>query len=445
MERGPAVRWLLFASGEALFLAIALLPDAKRGLTAYLLLFLAGALLSIFAARSLSASGLPFLLLCAGVFRVTLLFRAPDLSDDVYRYVWDGRVAAAGISPYAFAPDDPRVEGMFPELRARVAHRDLRSVYPPVAQAVFRTAAAAPGDGVLAMKTLVVAGDVAVVALLFASGGGGAGFGAALYAFHPLAVTESAGQGHVDSLGVALLLAALIFVSRRRPLTAGAAFAASVLTKYVPLAAALPLARRGGWRLVAAAMAVTATIWGLAARGGVPPTGALGAYATRWEFNSVLYPAASNAIDAARLPQRAKASYIRWKDEQRPQRPWMQRVFPYFYTAFFARVALALVLAIVLAGIAVKIGEMEAAVFASLGAFLLFSPTLHPWYLLWVLPFAAKRREPAFFYLSSAVPLSYGFLTPIPGWTALAIRLVEYVPFVLLLGWTLWPARRSGR
>ena len=430
--------------GETLFLAIALLPDAKRGLTAYLLLFLAGALLSIFAARSLSASRLGFLLLCAGVFRLTLLFRAPDLSDDVYRYVWDGRVAAAGVSPYAFAPDDPRVAGIFPELRARVAHRDLRTVYPPVAQAAFRAAAAAPGGGVLAMKALVAAADLSIGALLFTSGGTGAGFGAALYAFHPLAVTESAGQGHVDSLGVALLLAALIFVSRRRPLSAGAAFAASVLTKYVPLAAALPLARRGGWRLVAAAVFVAATIWGLAGRGGVRPTGALGAYATRWEFNSVLYPAAATAMDAARLPERAKASYIRWK-EGREQRPWMQWVFPYFYAGFFARVALALVLAIVLVGIAARVGETEAAVFASLGAFLLFSPTLHPWYLLWVLPFAAKRREPAFFYLSSAVPLSYALLDPITGWAPIAIRLFEYVPFALLLGWTLWPARRSAR
>ena len=70
-------------AGEALFLAIALLPDARRGLTAYLLLFLAGALLSIFAARSLSASGLGFLLLCAAAFRLTLLLDKPDLSDDV--------------------------------------------------------------------------------------------------------------------------------------------------------------------------------------------------------------------------------------------------------------------------------------------------------------------------------------------------------------------------
>jgi hypothetical protein len=409
-------------------------------LTAYLLLFLAGALLSIFAARSLSASGLGFLLLCAGAFRLTLLFHAPDLSDDVYRYVWDGKVAATGRSPYAFAPDDPQVAGLFPELRARVAHRELRTVYPPLAQAVFRVTASAPSSGVVAMKTVVGAADLAIVALLFAGGGAGARFGAALYAFHPLGVTESAGQGHLDSLGVALLLAALIYLGRRRPVAAGVAFAASVLGKYVSLAAVLPFARRGGWRFAAAALVACATVWGLATRDGGHPIGALGDYATRWEFNSLLYPVVSGAIESWHLPEKAKAAYIRWK-EGREQRPWMQRVFPWFYSAFFARVTLALVLTIVLAGIAARVPDPETAVFASLGAFLLVSPTLHPWYLLWVLPFAAKRREPAFFYLSCAAPLSYGLLYPLPGFTPIRIRLLEYVPFALLLAMTLWKMR----
>ncbi len=410
-------------------------------MTAYLLLFLAGALLSIFAARSLSASGVGFLLLCATAFRVTLLFRAPDLSDDVYRYAWDGKVASTGRSPYSFAPDDPRVADLFPELRARVSHRELRTVYPPMAQAVFRVAASAPGAGVLPMKVIFGAADVAIVALLFAGGGAGAGFGAALYAFHPLAVTESAGQGHLDSMGVALLLAALIYLQRRRDVPAGLAYAGAVLAKYVPLVALLPLARRGGWKFLAAALVTAATLWGLATRDRDSPVGSLSHYATRWEFNSLLYPALSGAIESAHLPERAKGAYMRWK-EGREQRPWMQSVFPWFYSAFFARAALAIFLALLLAGIAARVRETEAAVFASLGAFLLLSPTLHPWYLLWVLPFAAKRREPAFFYLSCAAPLSYGLLYPLPGMTPAAIRLLEYLPFALLLGGTLWRSRR---
>jgi hypothetical protein len=115
----------------------------------------------------------------------------------------------------------------------------------------------------------------------------------------------------------------------------------------------------------------------------------------------------------------------------------MQNVFPYFYTAFFARALLGILLAAALLVIAAIVKELELAVFASLAALLLASPTLHPWYLLWVLPFAAKRREPAFFYLSTAAPLAYGLLYPLAGWTPVAISFVEYAPFALLLGRTL--------
>jgi hypothetical protein len=258
-------------------------------------------------------------------------------------------------------------------------------------------------------------------------------------------VTETAGQGHLDSLGVALLLTSILYLGRRRHIAAGFAFAAAVLTKYVPIAAALPLVKRGKFRFAVVALAAGATIWGLALRGGPSPAAGLGPYATRWEFNSVLYPAVSGAIDSAHLPEKAKAAYIRWKDRQELQRPWMQSVFPYFYTAFFARVALALLLAIVLAGIAARGGDPDGAVFASLGAFLIFSPTLHPWYLLWVLPFAAKRREPAFFYLSSAVPLSYGLLYPSGAMTPTGIRVLQYAPFAVLLARTLWKGRPTSR
>src|SRR4029450_10410746 len=83
----------------------------------------------------------------------------------------------------------------------------------------------------------------------------------------------------------------------------------------------------------------------------------------------------------------------------------------------------------------------EVAVFASIAALLLASPTLHPWYLLWVLPFAAKRREPAFLYLATAAPLGDALPHPTPGWSPPVTRAVEYAPFAALLGWTWW---RSG-
>lgn len=296
----------------------------------------------------------------------------------MWRYLWDGRVSRAGISPWAYAPDDPAVAKIAPLVHDRVAHREIRTLYPPAAQAVFWAAA---GDSPLPLKAVFGAADLGIVALLAGSALPGGLFAAALYAFHPLAITESAGQGHVDSLGVALLVAAVLYASRGRALRAGAALAISILVKYVSGAAALPFLRGGGVgvgvgvhkgvRTAAVAAGVTALVWVATAQGGVSPAGGFDQYATRWEFNSVLYPAMFAAVEAGQIPQRAKDDFIRWKAAHHDP-PWTAKVFPYFYSAFIARLLLAAILATVLVAIAVRVEDLWAAVLFSVGALLLF-------------------------------------------------------------------------
>lgn len=431
---------LLLTAGEAVAVGFLFVPDARSRIGLYLTLFMAGSALSLLAAKSLSASGPGFVLACGAIFRLTLLFRPADLSDDIFRYLWDGRVGRAGISPYAHAPDDPALAALDPALRERLAHRDIRGVYPPVAQASFRLLSTEANS--MPLKAFFAAADLSVVALLASSGLPGAAFGAALYAFHPLPITETAGQGHLDSLGVALLLCAVTFALRKRRLLSGAALALSILTKYVPLAALAPFARRGGWRLVAATFATAAALWVAASRGGVSPTGGIGQYATRWDFNSPAYMSAVALMDWSHAPERAKTVFLDLK-EKLDHPAWTQRVFPFFYSAFFARILLGLLLLAALAVIAARVENLEAAVFASLAALLLFSPTLHPWYLLWVLPFAASRREPAFLFLSFAAPLSYLLLYPVPGVSPAIVLAAEFLPFAGLLIWTLLRPRRT--
>ncbi|MEP6768180.1 MAG: glycosyltransferase 87 family protein [Acidobacteriota bacterium] len=435
-----SARWALFCAAEAVAVGFLFVPDARVHLLAYLSLFVAGSVLAFLAARSLSGSRPSFLLLCAAVFRLTLLFRPPDLSDDLWRYLWDGGVARAGISPWAHAPADPAVSGLDPALNARVAHREIRTVYPPAAQAVFRAFGFARAPFVL--KGFFAAADLAVVALLAGANLPGGAWAAALYAFHPLPVTETAGQGHLDSLGVALLAASVAHALRGRRAAAGLGLALSALSKYVSAAAALPLARQGRWRTVLAAAAAIALIWGAAAGRGTSPAGGLDQYATRWEFNSVTYPVVYAAMEGARVPQRAKDAFLAWKARHHDP-PWTARVFPYFYSAFFARAFLAIILGFLLLAIAWRVTDLWASVLASVGALLLVSPTLHPWYLLWVLPFAAARKEPAFLWLATAAPLAYAIFYPTPGISAAAVYAIEYVPFAALL---LWPLlRRRSR
>ncbi len=419
-------------------LGFLVLPDTRVHLAPYLLLFLAGAAVSVLAARILSASRLTFLLFCGALLRITLIARTPDLSDDVFRYLWDARVSVAGISPYALPPSDPALAGIAPELARRVAHPEIPTVYPPVAQAAFRVFGA--GGHLLAWKAFSAAADLAVVALLWSGGAGGA-FASALYAFHPLAITESAGEGHLDSLGVALLLACMVHIARGRHAQAGVGFAMSVLTKYISIAAAVPLLRRGRGRFLAAGALCAAALWLAASRPGASPWGGLGQYARRWDFNSPAYAAAVRLMDVSGLPRIAKDSFLDLKAGW-GHPPWTLSVFPYFYSAFFARVLLASLLGAALLVIALRVCDMEVGVFASLAALLLLSPTLHPWYLLWVLPFAAKRREPAFLFLSFCVPLSYALLYPLPGVSRGLVYAGEFLPFAALLGWQL--LRRGG-
>ena len=416
-------------------MGIVALGDARSRLPGYWLLVSAAGVLSLLAPRILSARRPAFLVFSAALLRATLLFRNPDLSDDIRRYLWDARVAAAGVSPWAHAPADPALARIAPELLAVLPHRDVRTVYPPAAEAVFRVASAG-GTRPTALRAALSAADVAVVWLLAR---GGAAPAAALYALHPLPVVETAGEGHVDALGSALLLSALAFLAARRPVAAGFAFALSALTKYVPLAAVLPVAPRGGRRLALAAGALAAAIWLVASRGGASPAGGLTDYATRWEFNSILYPAAVKAVHAADAPERAKRAFEQWK-ARKGHPPWARNVYPFFYDGFFARLLLAGVLAASLVVIARRTRETRAGVFASLGALTLCAPTLHPWYLLWTLPFAAERREPAFLYLSFAAPLAYGLMYPVRGVSPALLLGFEYVPFGLLLARTL--ARR---
>ena len=69
----------------------------------------------------------------------------PSLSDDAYRYVWDGKVQLAGQNPYRFAPADRRLDGVRYADRGRINHPRLRTVYPPLAELGFAAVAAVHG------------------------------------------------------------------------------------------------------------------------------------------------------------------------------------------------------------------------------------------------------------------------------------------------------------
>ena len=430
MQHGVAFGILL----ETIYLSLASAPDFRANLLPFFALSLSAAAAALFFARNASPRRA---LVWGALFRATLLFRAPDLSEDLYRYAWDGRVAASGVSPYAYAPDAEELAPLRNDDWAKSAHRDAISVYPPAAQALFR-AAAGTGRPRLALKVAFAAADLAVVWLLPRFPGGA--FASALYAAFPLAVFESAGMGHLDSAGIALLLAALLLLRRSRRFASGVAFALSGMVKYFGGFALLPFVRRGRVPFLAAAALAGGLLWSAAQRAGPSPAAGLSSFATRWSGNSVVYPAVESAVESLRLAPRAKAAYARWKST-RPERPWMERPWPWFYPELFARILIAAALGAGLLAIAARVADPVRAAGASIGLFLLLSPVLHPWYVLWALPFAALRRQGAFLYLAAAVPFGYALLHPVPPFSPGLVLALEYAPFAFLL---LFARERSG-
>ena len=188
----------------------------------------------------------------ASLMRLALLFVEPYLSTDIYRYVWDGRVQAAGINPYRYMPIAPEVShlrdaAIFPNInRADYAV----TIYPPAAQAIF-LAVTRLGESVVAMKLGLLAFEVATIALLLAllHRLGSPPTRIVAYAWHPLPIWEIAGNGHVDIAMCALLMAGLLLFLHGRTLLAGVAVTLGALVKPTALLALPVFWRPWNWRL----------------------------------------------------------------------------------------------------------------------------------------------------------------------------------------------------
>jgi len=185
------------------------------GDNAFIALTLPAGLLAIAATRigeHLPPRALWLILGLALVLRVFALWFEPLLSTDIYRYIWDGKVQAAGINPYRYVPADPmlsamRDEAIFPHInRADYAV----TIYPPVAEFFF-----------LLITRFGTSTTVMRLALL---GCEAAGVGIIIlvlmqlrlpvtrvvaYAWHPLPIWEIANSGHVDALMMFLMLLGL--------------------------------------------------------------------------------------------------------------------------------------------------------------------------------------------------------------------------------------------
>lgn len=375
----------------------------------------------------------PALLVAFAVaFRATLLFVPASLSDDIHRYVWDGRVQASGVNPYVYAPDAESLEPLRDEDWTRINHRTIPTVYPPLAEAVF-SAVARAGLGEIGDKAVFVLFDLAAsgaLALLLRRLGRPMSF-AALYAWNPLVVVEVSGSGHADPLGlVFLVLAALFIVEERRVLGIGS-YAVSILARLLPLAF-VPIFIR---RFKAHHLLLGAAILML---GYLPYAGArramftgLAAYAEHWDYNAAVFPAVTAMLDAV-VPVDALKDGVTHLKTWLGDPAWCEPLYRWVYPAPLARGLLALALLVGMILISLDVPEIQRELLCATGLLLALSPTVHPWYVLWIVPFAAVDVSLPWLLFTGLVPLSYLSLRASDGRVPTNVLILEWgLPAVL--------------
>jgi alpha-1,6-mannosyltransferase len=345
----------------------------------------------------------------AAVWHLLFLRLPPGSDDDIHRYVWDGRVQRLGYNPYILVPSDPALEGLHtPETRT-LNNAYLPSPYPPGAELFFRSVTAIHESTFALKAAFVLCAWVIVLVLLDVLRSSQQGEHWVLaYAWHPLLVTEVAGSGHIDIVGLLLLLVSVAALGRRWRTVAALAFGLAVAVKLLPIVL-LPLY----WKRVRVRDgALAALIFGLLyipfLDKGRIPLGSLATYVRSFRFNDPVFA----ILEHLAAPQLAAGV----------------AVLVGFLTAIWMRR---------------RSAERPSENFAwPMTASLLCAPVVYPWYLLWLLPFLRSESTlPIIIWTVSIFPTYYvwhlramGQPWLLPGW----IMILEYGSVAMTAAMIVW-------
>ncbi len=307
------------------------------------------------------------------VAHLLALLAQPVFENDYYRFIWDGwRTLQAG-TPYGIAPDsffgDESVPEALRTVLSGINHPDLATIYGPFLELCFAASYVFGGANSLALRLCFMLANIVLICLLLRKLRPEA---AALYAWNPLVIAETAIHIHPDAL-LGLMLAAGFLAGRRFRLAAGILFGLAAASKLAALAVWPALLRLGRPALVAAVVALFALYLPFWWQGNGVGLETTKTFASTWTFNQFA-------------------------------------IAP--LTALFgdgpARIAGAAIGAALICLLHLRSRTFDAVPVAGIfGVILLFAPAVNSWYVLWLLPFAAGQRQTWPFAASAALPLSY--------------------------------------
>ena len=408
------------------------------------------------------------------LFRVSILPSQQIQEDDVYRYLWDGKVFASGINPFEYAPSEVnnfkafriqnpeayyetyanRNERELEQLDKlkwasprslkyleRVNHPDVSTIYPPVAQFVFRLAHYIKPDSIVVLRAWFLIFDI--LALVFIIGIlsklGLDKSNCLVYFWSPLIIKETFNSTHLDIIGISLLSGSIYFLLCHRHILATLFIALGFLSKLYPVIL-LPLYLKAchekmllqSKKAWLAPLGNIGLFLGVVIFGYIPFIGiglqifdGLKAFTLYWQSNDSIFTI---------LVFIFKTVSAAFENET---------VFSNPLPVFLSKCAVALALTGVLLRLLFKGAslleqpiEFIRGLFWVMALVFLLSPVQNPWYLCWVVPFLCIFPERSWITLTGLVGLyyldfyfDYQDLSEFSLW----IPWVEYVPFYFLL------------
>ncbi|WP_161890787.1 hypothetical protein [Pontibacter russatus] len=355
----------------------------------------------------------------AGVlFRLLFIVAMPALSDDYFRFIWDGSLLAAGQNPYLHLPayymgmDAPQIAGITQGLYRHLNSPEYYSVYPPVMQAVFWLSVKLSGGSflgsIVVMRVVLLLADTGSIFLLLRllRKMGLPDKNVLLYALNPLVIIELVGNLHFEALLIFFLLLCLYQLFYQRLAVSGIAMGLAVGTKLLPLMFLPFLLRRLGLRrflLFGSVLVLTVVVLFyplVSAEVLQNISRSLDLYFRKFEFNaSVFY-------------------LLRWLGFELTGFNIIQYLGP-----FLSLVTFCIIITLAFSKKLGSVRRLSGYMAAALTVYLFLATTVHPWYITPLLALTVTSHFRYAIAWSGAAILSYG-----------AYRTSAYTEDLLLVG-----------
>lgn len=202
-------------------------------------------------------TNITFWLIGAVMVRLSLMTTWPSLSDDLYRFVWDGRLWVAGVHPFIALPSDlvlHQIPGLDAALFEKLNSKDHFTCYPPFAEFVFWLSVKISPDSVkgsaMVMRLMILLAEVGniwlIVRLLerFRQ----PARNVLLYALNPLVILELTGNLHFEAFVIFFLLLSVWLLTTDKVVPAAVSFSLAIAAKLIPLIFMPVMLAVLGWR-----------------------------------------------------------------------------------------------------------------------------------------------------------------------------------------------------